>query len=67
MPIHSAQEVKSIPPDRAIRPQQMARFRNLLIHRYWKVEDERIHCTIKGDMGDLKKFLEVSLPYLEGE
>jgi len=32
---------------------RMARFRNLLVHLYWQVDDRRVYQIIHGDLGDL--------------
>lgn len=36
----------------------MARFRNLLVHRYGKVDDERVHAMMEEDVPDVERFLE---------
>jgi uncharacterized protein YutE (UPF0331/DUF86 family) len=36
---------------------RMARFRNLLVHLYWKVEDAEIYRVIQEDLGDLEEYL----------
>jgi uncharacterized protein YutE (UPF0331/DUF86 family) len=45
-----------IPRELAARLQQMARFRNLLIHMYWKVDYERVYQILHDDVGDLRAF-----------
>ena len=42
--------------DLARQLQQMARFRNLLVHLYWQVDNQRIHEIIRGDLADLDEF-----------
>lgn len=37
---------------------QMARFRNLIVHRYWDVDDQRVLEIARTQMGDLEQFLE---------
>jgi uncharacterized protein YutE (UPF0331/DUF86 family) len=37
----------------------MARFRNLLVHRYWDVDDQRVLQIARTQLGDLEQFLEV--------
>jgi uncharacterized protein YutE (UPF0331/DUF86 family) len=34
----------------------MARFRNLLVHLYWKVDNQRVYRIIQDDLGDLDTF-----------
>lgn len=36
----------------------MARFRNLLVHRYWDVDDQRVLQIARTQLGDLEQFLE---------
>ena len=37
----------------------MARFRNILVHFYWKVEEERLFKILKENLEDIEKFLEI--------
>jgi len=37
---------------------QMARFRNLLIHLYWRVDDERVYKIMVENLDDFDQFLE---------
>ncbi len=39
------------------RLQQMARFRNLLVHMYWKIDYGRIFEMLGGNLGDLREFV----------
>jgi uncharacterized protein YutE (UPF0331/DUF86 family) len=43
--------------DLADRLQQMARFRNLLVHVYSKVDYGQVYETIRGNLGDLRGFV----------
>jgi uncharacterized protein YutE (UPF0331/DUF86 family) len=36
--------------------QKMARFRNLLVHMYWKVEYGTLYELIQGDLEDFRRF-----------
>lgn len=38
------------------RLQLMAKFRNLLVHVYWQVDDGRVFDAIETDLGDLSEF-----------
>jgi uncharacterized protein YutE (UPF0331/DUF86 family) len=40
----------------AERLRHMARFRNLLVHMYWKVDYERVHDIIQHSLEDLRRF-----------
>jgi len=35
----------------------MAKFRNLLVHLYWKVEDEKIHEILQSELEDFEEFI----------
>jgi uncharacterized protein YutE (UPF0331/DUF86 family) len=45
-----------IPVDLSIRLQQMARFRNLLVHVYWRIDYGRVFDALETDLGDLRAF-----------
>ena len=45
-----------IPPDLSARLQQMARFRNLLVHVYWTVDYDRVFDVLESDLNDLLTF-----------
>ena len=34
----------------------MARFRNLLVHVYWKIDYRQVHAALREDLGDLRAF-----------
>jgi uncharacterized protein YutE (UPF0331/DUF86 family) len=36
---------------------RMARFRNLLIHRYWQIDPQRVLLYARENLGDLEEFL----------
>jgi uncharacterized protein YutE (UPF0331/DUF86 family) len=47
-----------IDKDLATRLARMARFRNLLVHHYWKIDYMRLHQIIGGpDLDDLSEFI----------
>lgn len=39
------------------RLEQMARFRNLLVHQYAEVDDPRVYEFLRKDVGDLDRFI----------
>lgn len=43
---------------------KMAKFRNLLVHLYWKIDDRKILQIIKENLVDIKNFLNILLSYL---
>ncbi len=45
-----------VPPDLGERLQAMARFRNLLVHIYAEIDDERVHRYLREDLKDLEAF-----------
>ena len=48
----------------AERLRKMARFRNILVHRYWEIEDEKILGYARNNLGDFDQFLESIINYL---
>jgi uncharacterized protein YutE (UPF0331/DUF86 family) len=45
-----------IGPGLSSRLQQMARFRNLLVHVYWHLDYGRVHDVLQHDVNDLEEF-----------
>jgi len=45
-----------IEPDLADRLRRMARFRNLLVHLYWQVDDRRVYRALHKDLDDLGEY-----------
>ncbi|MEM2153035.1 MAG: HepT-like ribonuclease domain-containing protein [Candidatus Bathyarchaeia archaeon] len=35
----------------------MIRLRNLLVHRYWTIDDERIYASVKSNFESVRNFL----------
>ena len=52
-------EAGIIPMELSERLQKMARFRNLLIHMYWKIDYSTVYDIIKHDTKDLRRFSEL--------
>ncbi|MCS6906489.1 MAG: DUF86 domain-containing protein [Anaerolineales bacterium] len=50
--------------DFAERLAQMARFRNLLVHLYWQVDNRRVYQVIRDDLLDLEAFRQAILGWL---
>ncbi len=44
--------------------QEMAQFRNLLVHRYGKVDTRRIFIIMSEDINDVKEFVKTVLRYI---
>jgi uncharacterized protein YutE (UPF0331/DUF86 family) len=49
-------EAAIIPEDLASRLQQMARFRNMLVHIYWKLDYGQVYDILSRHLGDLRGF-----------
>ena len=43
---------------------EMARFRNILVHRYWEIEDKKILEYARNNLEDFDRFLESIIVYL---
>ena len=52
-------EAGVLPADLSDRLQQMARFRNLLVHVYWKLDYGRVYDIVHSDVADLRRFASV--------
>lgn len=52
-------EMGIIDQDFSHKLSQMAKFRNLLIHLYWEVDDVQVLNVLREELGDFDKFLEV--------
>ena len=57
-------EAGILPQELAGRLQQMARFRNLLVHRYWQVDLGVVHDVIHRHLEDLRAFASVAVRLL---
>jgi uncharacterized protein YutE (UPF0331/DUF86 family) len=49
-------EAGIISPELTTRLQQMARFRNLLVHMYWKIDYGQVYDVIQNSLDDLRLF-----------
>ena len=47
--------------------EEMARFRNFLVHNYPEIDEERLQRIIDEDLKDIEKFLEEVINWIEGE
>lgn len=50
-------DLRILEKDLSERLAQMARFRNLLIHLYWRVENERVYKILSENLVDIEQFL----------
>ncbi|CAB48944.1 type VII toxin-antitoxin system HepT family RNase toxin [Pyrococcus abyssi] len=51
--------------DLAERLAQMAKFRNMLVHVYWRIDDEKVFEILREDIVDLEEFIRAVVRYLE--
>jgi len=58
------EEEKIIDPGLSAKLQEMAQFRNLLVHRYGKIDTKRIFIIMSGDINDIKQFVNSVLKYI---
>ena len=45
-----------LPQALANRLARAARLRNLLVHRYWEIDDERVHQSVREGLKDFEEF-----------
>jgi len=50
-------ELEILSPELVEKLKKMAKFRNLLVHLYWKVDNQRVFNIIQKDINDIKLFL----------
>ncbi len=61
----SLQEMGVLPADLVVRLRRMARFRNLLVHLYWKVDNREVYRILRENLSDLTEFREVIAEWLK--
>ena len=44
---------------------EMVKFRNMLVHLYWKIENDRLYQYLKENLGDFEAFQEAIRKYLK--
>lgn len=50
-------ELKILPSEFVERLKSMAKFRNLLVHLYWKVDDQKVYLILERDIRDIKEYI----------
>jgi uncharacterized protein YutE (UPF0331/DUF86 family) len=60
-------ELGALSPELAQRLARVARFRNLLVHLYARVDDAEVHRVIRQDLGDLEQYLVALGQYLRAD
>jgi uncharacterized protein YutE (UPF0331/DUF86 family) len=59
------EELKVLSPGLSTKLKLMAKFRNLLVHLYWKVDNDRVYDIIKQDISSISEYLKVVDSYLQ--
>ncbi|MDH7512336.1 MAG: DUF86 domain-containing protein [Clostridiales bacterium] len=49
----------------SLKLQNMARFRNILVHRYWEVDEKKILEYARNNLEDFEQFLRATVSYLQ--
>ena len=60
-------EAGILAPGLTARLKEMARFRNPLVHVYWKVDYRQVHAALRENLGDLRAFAATIVSLLDGE
>jgi uncharacterized protein YutE (UPF0331/DUF86 family) len=60
-------EERVVPADLLSTLLEMARFRNLIVHDYARIDDARVYGILKKRLGDFDAFAKAVRAYLEGE
>lgn len=47
------------------RLKKMAKFRNLLVHLYWKVDDKEVYQILQKDILDIKEYIKIVNEFLQ--
>ena len=58
-------EVGVISGDLAKKLGDMALFRNMLVHIYWEINDERIYNILTGELVDLENYIKEIVNYID--
>ena len=58
-------ELNILPDEFTERLKKMAKFRNLLVHLYWKVDDHKVYQIIKDNIQDIEIYLEKISNFIE--
>lgn len=60
-------QIGVIPRDLALRLVQMARFRNILVHRYQTVDNLQVHRLLQSGLADWEAFIGYVQAYMRGQ
>jgi uncharacterized protein YutE (UPF0331/DUF86 family) len=60
-------DLKVIDSDLVARLKRMARFRNLIVHLYWQVDNRRVYRILQDNLGDLDSFRQQISTWLESQ
>jgi uncharacterized protein YutE (UPF0331/DUF86 family) len=59
------EDIKLLAPEFASKLKQMAKFRNLLVHNYWKVDNEKVYDIIIHDISSIGEYLKAVDSYIQ--
>lgn len=60
-------ELRVLDQDLKVRMSKMARFRNLLVHLYWKIDDREVFRVIKEHLSDFDGYLQAVGQFVKAE
>jgi len=63
--LYEARVEGGLPESLALRLASAARLRNLLVHRYWDIDDEKVYESVKEGLGDFEGFIDAVRRFLE--
>ncbi len=59
------EELKLLSPGLSTKLKLMAKFRNLLVHLYWKVDNDRVYDIIKQDISTIGEYVKAVDSYIQ--
>ena len=61
------EELKILSTELSTKLKLMAKFRNLLVHRYWKIDNNRVYDIIKQDIAAVSEYVKTVDSYIQQE
>ncbi|MCU0289545.1 MAG: DUF86 domain-containing protein [Acidobacteria bacterium] len=61
------EELKFLSPELSTKLKLMAKFRNLLVHRYWKIGNDKVYDIIKQDIDVINDYIKKINSFLQLE
>ena len=59
------EELKILSPGLSTQLKLMAKFRNLLVHRYWKIDNHRVYDIIRQDISSINEYIRTVDDYIQ--